>query len=69
MKYTYELIYPNGERELSDDIFDSEEDAEYAAQYDCSCFSTGEEILAMMGDRDDEIVEGSCDYEIIELDE
>ncbi len=69
MKYTYELIYPDGEREMSDEIFDTREDAEFAAQDDCGAFAEGGEIMSMMGDRDDEIVEGDCDYTIIELDD
>ncbi len=69
VKYKYKLIYPDGEEEISDDVFDSEEDAIEAAQYSCSCFRTGGEIMSLMGDRDEDIIEGDCDYEIIEIDD
>lgn len=69
MAYTYKLLYPNGEEDLSEEIFDTEQEAEDAALYDCSCFRTGGEIMALMGDRDEDIIEGDCEYEIIDLDD
>ncbi len=69
MKYTYELIYPTGETEMAEETFDTEDEAVDAALYDCSCFEQGREIMSMMGDRDDEIIEGDCDFAIIEIDD
>ena len=70
VKYTYKLLYPNGEEEMASEVFDTEEQAESAALYDCYCFVQGRDILKMMGDRDDdEIIEGECEYEIIKVEE
>ena len=67
MRYTYKLIYPDGEEEMAEDTYDSREEAEDAALYDCSCFSQGGEIMSMMGDRDEDIVRGKCRYRIIKM--
>ena len=63
MGYRVNFIYPDGEEELQDEVFDTEEEAIEAADYLCSCFRQGAEDLALCGrDYDD----GDPDYEIIE---
>ena len=69
MRYTYRLIFPDGETQMADETFDTEEEAEEAALYDCSCFKEGGDIMSLMGDRDEDITEGDCDFEIIEIDD
>ena len=69
MRYTYRIIYPNGETEMADETFATEENAREAALYDCGCFKEGREIMSMMGDRDEDIIEGDCDFDIIEIDD
>lgn len=54
---------------MAEETFDTEKEAEEAALYDCSCFELGGEIMGMMGDRDEDIIEGECDFEIIEVDD
>ncbi len=69
MKYTYILYYPDGESDMAEETFNTEKAAEEAALYACSCFTLGGEIMGMMGDRDEDIIEGECDFEIIEVDD
>ena len=69
MKYTYILYYPDGESDMAEETFDTEKEAEEAALYACSCFKLGGEIMGMMGDRDEDIVEGDCDFDIIEVED
>lgn len=67
--YKYILIYPSGEREESEDKYATEQDAEVAAQIDCSNYAAGADVMELMGDRDEDIEWESCDYEIIEVEE
>ena len=70
MKYKVEMHYSDGTVEEEDEIFDTEEEAEEHAQYMCSCYYEGAEILNLSNpgdyplDPDDEV-----DYEIIEVDD
>ena len=67
-KYKIIMLYPEGEDE-QDDIFDSEEDAEYYANYLCSCAKEGSEILNLSNPGDDPLVDEEIGYEIIEIEE
>ena len=67
MRYTYKLIYPNGDEEMAEETYDSREAAEYAALDDCGNFSLGGEIMSMMGDRDEDIIRGECRFKIIKV--
>ena len=69
MKYTYILYYPDGESEMAEETFDTKKEAERLAWDAISCFKLGGEIMGMMGDRDEDIIEGDCDYDIIEVDD
>ena len=63
MAFKINMIYPGGEEEIQDEEYDTYEDAEEAAEYLCSCFSQGGEILALAGE---EYSDGSADFEIFE---
>ena len=69
MKYTYKLIYPNGQEVYSEYYYDSESVAQAEADYDCSCFSEGAEIMSLMGDRDEDIIDGDCEPKVIYLED
>lgn len=62
MAYRINMIYSDGE-DLQDEVYDTYEEADEAAQYLCSCYHQGSEILKMGGEdySDDDV-----DYEIIE---
>lgn len=51
-KYMVELIMPDGDREMQDEIFDTEEEAEDYACYLQSCDRDGAEILHMSNPGD-----------------
>ena len=63
MAFKYKLIYPDGNTEISDDSYATEEEAEEAALYDCSCFHDGAEVLKLAGREFDD---RDLDYEIFE---
>lgn len=69
MRYTYILYYPDGEPEMAEETYDTEREAERQAWDAISCFELGREIMGMMGDRDEYIIEGDCDYEIVAIDD
>ena len=70
MKYTFKIIYSDGDEDLSDDIYNTEDEAIWAAQYLISCASQGREIMSLMGDCDDDELEDSdLEYEIVEIDD
>ena len=65
----FKIIFDGEEQ---DELFDTEEDAEEAALYLCSCTRTGAEILHMSnpGDYDyDEDEFEDPDYEIVEVED
>ena len=53
-KYKYEVDFGNGETMESEDVFDTFEEAEEAAQVVLSDFSAGAEILELMGEEFDD---------------
>lgn len=63
------MHYPDGTDEEEDELYDSEEQAEEAGCYGCSCYSQGAEILNMSNPGDYPLDDGECDFEIIEVDE
>lgn len=63
MGFKIKYTYPNGEEEIDDDVYEAEQEAEWAAEDGVTGFATGAEILEDMG-RD--FMEGSLKYEIIE---
>lgn len=67
-QYKVEIIYPDGEREIEDETFDSREEAEDYGQYMYSCCSLGGEILNMSNPGDYPESDDDADYEIIEID-
>ena len=69
MKYKVLMHYPDGTEEEEDELYDSEEAAEEAGCYGCSCYSTGAEILSMSNPGDYPLDDEECDFEIIEVDE
>ncbi|WP_303249646.1 hypothetical protein [uncultured Slackia sp.] len=63
MGFKIKYTYPNGEEEIEDDVYETEQEAEQVAEDGVTDFATGAEILEDMG-RD--FIEGSLEYEIIE---
>lgn len=63
MGYKIKYTYPNGETEIEDDVYDTEQQAKWAAEDGVNGFATGAEILDDMGES---FMEGSLEYEIIE---
>ena len=68
-QYQVEIIYPSGETELEDYIFDTREEAEEHGMYMCSCYSQGGEILFMSNPGDYPPPDDEADFRIIEIDE
>lgn len=66
-KYRIEIIYPDGEREEDDEVFDTEEEAQAHGEYMCSCYSLGGEILNMSNPGDYPLSDDDADFEIIEV--
>ena len=67
-KYRVEMIYPSGETELEDYVFDSREEAEEHGLYMCSCYSQGGEDLHMSNPGDYPNSGDGADFRIIEID-
>lgn len=69
MKYKILYHYPNGSSEYDDRLYDTEEEAEEAGCYGCSCYSQGAEIFnsSNPGDYPLDGMEDDCDFEIIEV--
>ncbi|MDM8289239.1 hypothetical protein QUW41_07965 [Slackia piriformis] len=63
MGFKIKYTYPNGEEEIDDDVYATEQEAEWAAEDGVTGFATGAEILE---DRGEDFTEGSLEYEIIE---
>ena len=68
-KYQVKYIFSDGTEELDDELYDSEEEANEAGLYGCSCYKTGGEILHMSnpGDYDEPDESDRPDFEIIEV--
>ena len=69
-KYRVIMHYPDGTEEfLDDELYNSEEEAEDASLYGCSCYEQGgiELHYSNPGDYPMEEVGGQADYEIIEV--
>lgn len=69
MSYGIRMLYPNGDTEEMDDVFDTKEEAEETGSYYCGCYKDGGEILNMSnpGDYPMEEVGGECNYEVFEI--
>ncbi len=64
------MHYPDGTDEEEDTLYDTEDQAEEAGCYGCSCYRLGGEILNLSNPGDYPLDEdGDCDFEIIEIDE
>jgi hypothetical protein len=71
MKYTAIIHFPDEDLELEEE-YDTEEEAEEAAQYAISCCETGAETLHMSNPGDYEYDEDDFDdveYEIVEIED
>lgn len=71
-KYRAIVTYPDGDEEILEDLFDTEEEAREAALYAISCWDTGSEILNMSNPGDyeydpDDV--NDADYYIEEVEE
>ena len=64
--YKVIIIYPDGEREELDEVFSSRADAEYAGQYNCDCYSQGNEIMNLSNPGDYPLDNEEAEYEVIE---
>ena len=62
MGFRYELRYPNGETELSDDVYETEAEARSYAEDDVLAFASGADVLDDMGESYDD---GELEYNII----
>lgn len=63
MGYKIKYTYPDGEVEVEDEIYATEQEAKWAAEDGVNGFATGAEILE---DRGESYIEGSLEYKIIE---
>lgn len=67
-KYQVKMLYPNGEEDVLDELFDSYEDAEDEALYNRSCYAEGARILNMSNPGDYPLEDSDdVDYEITEI--
>lgn len=70
MKYKGVMHYPDGTEEEDDELYDSEEQAEEAGSYGCSCYREGGEILNLSNPGDYPLDEDDdCDFEVIEVED
>lgn len=70
--YKYRLIFPDGEVDECDEVFETEDEAREEALYSISCSRQGAEILHMSNPGDYEYDEDEYEdptYEIIEIDD
>lgn len=63
MGFRYELQYPDGETELSDDVYETEAEARSYAEDDVLAYATGAEVLEDAGRDYDN---GALEYTINE---
>ncbi len=64
------LKYADGEEDLRDEIFESEDEAEEYGEYLVSCAKSGAEILNMSNPYDNPIDDNDePDFEVIEVDD
>lgn len=63
MGYKIKYYYPNGDVEVEDDVYDTESEAEDAAEEGVLDFASGADVLEDMGEDFDS---GTLEYEIIE---
>ena len=63
MGFKIKYTYPDGETEIEDEVYDTEQQAESAAEDGVLGFATGADILEDMGE---DYSDGSLEYEIIE---
>lgn len=63
MGFRIKFTYPDGEEEVEDDVYDTEDEAASAAEDGVLGFSTGADVLDDMGE---DFTEGKLEYEIIE---
>lgn len=63
MGFKIKYIYPDGAEEIEDEVYETEQEAEWTAEDGVTGFATGAEILEDMGRS---FTEGSLEYEIIE---
>ena len=71
MPYKFIIHYPNGDYDSYEDddkVYDTEDEAEDAANYDISCYHQGSETLhySNPGDWDDES-DADISYEVVEI--
>lgn len=70
MKYKVVMHYSDGTDEEEDELYDSEEQAEEAGNYSCSCYREGREILNLSNPGDYPLDDDDdCDFDVIEVDE
>ena len=69
MKYKVIMRYPNGTDKEEDELYDSEEQAEEAGRYGCSCYREGGETLNLSNPGDYPLDKDDCDFKVIEVDE
>lgn len=63
MGFSIKYIYPNGETEYDDEVYETESEARDVAEDSVLGFSTGADIIEDMGK---EPMSGELEYEIIE---
>ena len=69
-KYKVLMIFPNGDEELDDMVFDSEEDAYEYGLYLVSCSLTGAETLNLSNPGDYPLDDyEDPEFEIVEIDD
>lgn len=71
MPYKLVFHYPDGTIEEEDELYETEDQADEAGLYGCSCFNEGGEVLHLSnpGEYPNDSIESECDYEIIEVDD
>lgn len=70
MKYKVLYHYPDGTDGEEEELYDSQDQAEEAGLYGCSCYSQGAEILNLSnpGDYPLDGSEDDCEFEVIQID-
>ena len=69
MGFKVVMVYPGGEREEEDEVFDTEEEANDFGLVQLENYSAGGEVLNLSNPGDYPLSEEEADFEIVEVDD
>ena len=64
-RWQVKMIYPDGETDIDDEVFDDYDEADEHGMYLCSCYTLGGEIMNMSNPGDYPLDNRKARYKII----